>query len=638
MKSKRRAASDIFREQNVSNLANQQSQEAAAAADESGNRAIDYYQQSLEAEEKAPVNEEGYLRGDHARMEIDNLQRERTGEDGPSASGDRFRGFAGLPASAPASNKSSPAQTLPTRLEPPPPLSSSFARPVGAGQIAVSDLKSSEELQLEKEPIKVRENGFWIWKRVIVPPNTYVVHTRMGRPEPVTIGLGVSFRYNPYTDAYLIVPAAMQTIGVVANCISREKQGINILAYVQWQIDDFAVAYRRLDFSDSRDPLGIVNAQLREQAEAAIKDKIATMSVEEVLTDKKPVIAELTTRLKEVAERHGATASSNKEGLGIKIVTVQIREAIVSSQRLWQDLQAPFRYEQETKARISYLTRQDEIRQKELQTRQATETREAETMLEIERIRQAKQTETADLRLSEESTRFIKEQETTQAKIQQEENTQVARRESEERLAAQSDQLEHTRQLESLRRWQEHQIEQTRLDTETESRQKSLHVEGALQRLVEENRLAERQLQIDQARLDRERTLQQQEAEVKAAQQEQADRLETQILEANLERSQVAHAAQLKQEEERHRLNITLQEKEVEIERLRQEIHNLTNEHDLAGRMIEKLPELTANMPDIHELKIVQTGDGDPTFERLAAFLSHMLTLTDRVGGPLKKE
>ena len=33
------------------------------------------------------------------------------------------------------------------------------------------------------------------------------------------------------------------------------------------------------------------------------------------------------------------------EGLGIKIATVQIREALVSSQSLWTDLQSPFRHE-----------------------------------------------------------------------------------------------------------------------------------------------------------------------------------------------------------------------------------------------------------------------------------------------------
>ncbi|NJM05721.1 SPFH domain-containing protein, partial [Candidatus Gracilibacteria bacterium] len=279
----------------------------------------------------------------------------------------------------------------------------SSAAMLARSPIAQTGLKTSEELQLEKEPIRVRETGFWPFKRVIVPPNVYVVHTRIGRTQPVTLGLGLSFRYNAATDAYLVVPAAMQTIGIVANSITREKQGINVLAYVQWQINDFGVAYRKLDFSDSRDPLGIVNAQLREQAEAAIKDKIATLSVEDVLTDKEPIIEELTTRLKAVAEGRSAASQDTDEGLGIKIVTVQIKEAVVSSQRLWEHLQAPFRYEQEKSARISFLQTQDEIREKELQTRQVTETSEAETLVEIERIKQSKQTEALEIRVAQEA-------------------------------------------------------------------------------------------------------------------------------------------------------------------------------------------------------------------------------------------
>ena len=96
-------------------------------------------------------------------------------------------------------------------------------------------------------------------------------------------------------------------------------------------------------------------------------------------------------------------------------MTVQIKEALVSSQRLWQDLQAPFRYEQEKTARISFLLAQDEIRQKELENRQIAETSEAETMVAIERIKQGKQTEALDMRLAEEATRFTREQEASPA-------------------------------------------------------------------------------------------------------------------------------------------------------------------------------------------------------------------------------
>jgi flotillin len=242
---------------------------------------------------------------------------------------------------------------------------------------------------------------------------------------------------------------------------------------IVWQIDDFAVAYRKLDFTDTRDPLGIVNAQLREQAEAAIKDKIATMSVEEVLTDKAPIIEELTARLKAVTEgRQGD--ETTVEGLGIKIVTVQIREALVSSEKLWQDLQAPFRHQQEKTAHISYLMMQDEIRQKELEARQAAETSEAETMVEIERIKQSKQTEALELKLTEESIRFTREQETIREKTQLEEETTVTKRESEQRLQMQAARMEQERKLAALRQAQREMLEQARLDTEAGSRQKTL--------------------------------------------------------------------------------------------------------------------------------------------------------------------
>ncbi|MFL5806391.1 MAG: SPFH domain-containing protein [Roseiflexaceae bacterium] len=500
----------------------------------------------------------------------------------------------------------------------------------GGAPVPPDGLKTSEELQLEKEPVRVRETGFWPFKRIIVPPNVYVVHTRIGRKAPVTIGLGLSFSYNPNTDAYLIVPAAMQTIGIVANGISREKQGINILAYVQWQINDFAVAYRKLDFSDSRDPLGIVNAQLREQAEAAIKDKIATLSVEDVLTDKQPIIEELTARLKAVAEGRGGQADD--EGLGIKIVTVQLKEALVSSQRLWDNLQAPFRYNQEKAARISFLLAQDEIRQKELQNRQTAETSEAEALVEIERIKQTKQTEALELRLAQEQTRFTAEQETTRQKLQLEEQTTRARRESQQRLALEAARAEQETTLAALRRAQEEAVEQTRLDAEASARQKTLQVEQALQELAEETRLAESRLQAEQQRLERETTLKRQESEFQLLVQEQGTLFQGRAQEAALARNRADTLARLELEEAANRVKTALAERETAIERLRQEVRNLTNQQDLSSRLIERLPELAAHMPEIHELNVLQSSSGDGAFDSLALFLAKMVALGETLG------
>jgi flotillin len=215
--------------------------------------------------------------------------------------------------------------------------------------------------------VPVRISGFWRWKNVVVPPNAYVVHTRRGHNEPVHLGLGVSFRFDPVTDSFLVVPSAMQTIIINANCICRERQGVLVQGYVQWIIQDFKTAYRKLDFSDVVDPMRVVNVQLREQAEAAIKDTVATMSIDEVLSDKQPIIKVLTTRLRHVAEGDGQDT-----GLGLRIVTVQIKEAVVSSPRVWEMLQRPFRAERSKEARLAELTHEAVVR-----TREAEEAKDA---------------------------------------------------------------------------------------------------------------------------------------------------------------------------------------------------------------------------------------------------------------------
>lgn len=288
--------------------------------------------------------------------------------------------------------------------------------------------------------IDYRITGFWIWKSVIVPPNVYIVHTRRGHREPLHIGKGISFRFNPLTDAFLVIPAAVQTILINANCICIERQGLVVQAYVQWIINDIETAYWKLDFSDLEDPMGIVNLQLREQAEAAIKDKVATLSIDEVLSDKQPIIEELTHRLQTVAE-----GSSSEEGLGLKIVTVQIKEAIVSSTQLWHNLQAPFRAEREKLARLAQLESDQEITARELANRLSSERGELNVASEIEQLR-AEQTRVAyDREQTEKLRRNQVEQEAERQILAEQNRTAQARNQAQLELVLQELELEKQR-------------------------------------------------------------------------------------------------------------------------------------------------------------------------------------------------
>lgn len=230
--------------------------------------------------------------------------------------------------------------------------------------------------------VDVRVTGWFRWKRVIVPPNAHVVHTRLGVEEPLNCGMGVSFNFNPYTDSFLVVPAAMQTIMISAKCICKERQGILVQGYVQWIVDDFRTAYRKLDFSDPIQPMEVVNVQLREQAEAAIKDTVASMSIDDVLADKQPIVKVLTARLRQLAEGDG-----HESGLGLRIMTVQLKEAVVSSNRLWESLQRSFRAERQKLARLAELQHEGQVRARESEAAQEDVRREIESAEEISRHR-----------------------------------------------------------------------------------------------------------------------------------------------------------------------------------------------------------------------------------------------------------
>jgi SPFH domain / Band 7 family len=341
--------------------------------------------------------------------------------------------------------------------------------------------------------VDVRVTGFGPWKTVLVPPNAFVVHTRRGQAQPVHVGLGTSFRFRPATDSYLVVPGAMQTILISAYCICQELQGVVVQAYVQWIIQDFGTAYRKLDFSDAEDPMRLVNLQLKEQAEAAIKDKVATMGVHEVLSDKQPIVAELTARLRAVAEGGSPATSPDAEvpgdgdsdrGLGLRIVTVQIKEAIVSSARLWANLQKPFRSEQERIARLAELTAGEAISGRELEAAQVKEVRELDSERELSDLRDRNAALAFDRQAAEQARRSEREEA---------DSRRLAELRNETAL--------HALALERARDAEEREVGRLRLEREQELARLELDAELAVARSRSEARHAAGLLDIEAERL-----------------------------------------------------------------------------------------------------------------------------------------
>jgi hypothetical protein len=339
--------------------------------------------------------------------------------------------------------------------------------------------------------IDVRITGFWRFKTVVVPPNVYVVHTRRGHEEPLHVGLGVSFRYDPYTDAFLLIPAAMQTIVINARCICKQRQGILVQGYVQWIVEDVKTAYRKLDFSDLVDPMQVVNIQLREQAEAAIKDKVATLDIDDILADKQPIIEELTHRLRFVAE------GKEGQGLGLKIVTVQIKESVVSSTRLWENLQAPFRAEQARIAELARIANEKEVLSEKLAHRKESELAELAVKQEIEARRHQQETVAYDLKYTEKTRQFRLEQEAAQARLKEETATRSVQ--EQQQLALELQKAEQQLKRHEVRR---RELEALKLVEEAEAERQGLLQQRSLA-LSREQELA--RLELEKARLEVER-------------------------------------------------------------------------------------------------------------------------------------
>jgi flotillin len=326
--------------------------------------------------------------------------------------------------------------------------------------------------------VDVRITGFWRWKTVVVPPNAYVVHTRRGHTQPLHIGLGVSFRFNPATDSFLVVPGAMQTILINAHCICRELQGLLVQGYVQWIIEDFATAYKKLDFTDAEEPMRVVNVQLREQAEAAIKDKVATMSIDAVLSDKQPIIEELTARLRHVAEGLGG----GDKGLGLRIVTVQVKEAVVSSGRLWESLQKPFRAERERVARLATLETEEAIAHREQEVEQARERMRLESEGELAMLRARKEAEAYDREQAERMRRQQREEDDARKLALDHQQTALQNAELEKaRLAVEAELAKLKQEVEAAQRKRQALAAIDVLDTERAAANRQARAELELQ-------------------------------------------------------------------------------------------------------------------------------------------------------------
>jgi flotillin len=189
-----------------------------------------------------------------------------------------------------------------------------------------------------EDPDKVKR-----WGYVAAKPSEYLVHMRSGRVRPSSSGQGTTCFKWP-TDSVAIIPTSLQRIGFEADQVTREKVGVFVRGVAVYRIVDPLLAFRVLNWSFPERAQEKLEETLGAMLTGATRRLVANLTVDECLTRRKQAIAsELIVEMQPVLAGEGALHDGTDRGWGIVLDTVEIQEVRVTSENVFQMMQAPFR-------------------------------------------------------------------------------------------------------------------------------------------------------------------------------------------------------------------------------------------------------------------------------------------------------
>jgi flotillin len=201
--------------------------------------------------------------------------------------------------------------------------------------------------------------------RVAARPSEYLIQLRRGRI--LRHGPGLSVFVWP-SDSVTILPTSIQRVTFVADQITAEKVGVGVTGVAVYRVADPLLAFRLLDFSDGDAALAQLGAILRDMFIGAARRLVAALTVEQCLTRRKEGIAqELMREIQPVVAGQGRPDDATDRGWGLVIDSIEIQDVRILSEKVFADLQAPFRAALELEARRSQVERDQMVRLKQIE-------------------------------------------------------------------------------------------------------------------------------------------------------------------------------------------------------------------------------------------------------------------------------
>lgn len=434
-----------------------------------------------------------------------------------------------------------------------------------------------------EDPAKLKPWGF-----VTARPSEYLVHVRRGRELRGSSGQGATCFKWPW-DAVAIVPTSLQRLQFAADQVTAERVGVEVVGLAVYRIAEPLLAYRVLNFSFPERAQEKLEETLTAMFIGAARRLIANLSVDDCLQKRKSALAtELLREIAPVVGGKGAASDGTAQGWGVVIDTIEIQEVRVLSEKVFANMQAPYRSALEQRAREAKAAADKEVQTREARYRQATEEVRIQTELAIlEKKREAE-------------------------RVAAEAAAQLAMR----RAALQAEQGQT--EVEAQRRVKEAEINSQQSEAD-------LRAEASLRELQRQQAEAERRSEASLRELQRQAAQAQAELAAHAA-REQAALAAGKLMrgQALLEAELVRVRAEAKRSEGEALAEVEWRKAQVEAERL-----------GARARLVqaEKLPELAAAVgARIGEVRISQFGGEGNPFGSITQAVSAVLDLVREPG------
>ena len=173
-------------------------------------------------------------------------------------------------------------------------------------------------------------------------------------------GIGLSCFKGPF-DQVARFPSKVNKVNFHTEQVTKEMQGIKVSGMLVWSInrvgDGPMKAFKNLGDDLSEENPTTANMNLVSMANAIVRNCISNSEINEVLTNRKMLRDAIKDEMMEVVK-----------GWGVWLETVEITDVLISSNRLFKDMQTGFREEQEKKAVTQKLEIEKELEQQRLHT------------------------------------------------------------------------------------------------------------------------------------------------------------------------------------------------------------------------------------------------------------------------------